>query len=137
MLIGPASVLAVRATVEAARRYGMALVIDVPHGHCSDMWVKSMEECGVDGFVLTENIDIGTSGPFIGESAENLRRWTELPIALSGGFDLPDILTALDYDLDILIVGRGVVDTTDPPSAALALMDQLAKAPSPRIQTHL
>jgi 3-keto-L-gulonate-6-phosphate decarboxylase len=137
LLIGPASVLAVRAAVEAARRYGMALVIDVPHGRCSDMWVKSMEECGVDGFVLTGNIDIGTSGPFIGESAENLRRWTELPIGISGGFDLPDILTALDYDLDILIVGRGVVDAADPHSAALALMDQLAKAPSPWIETHL
>jgi hypothetical protein len=36
------------------RRYGMALVIDAPYGRCSDMWVKSMEECGVDGFVLTK-----------------------------------------------------------------------------------
>lgn len=137
LLIGPASVLAVRAAVEAARRYGVALVIDVPHGRYSDMWVKSMEECGVDGFVLTGNIDLGTSGPFIGESAENLRRWTELPIGVSGGFDLPDILTALDYDLDILIVGRGVVDAIDPQSAALALMDQLAKTPSPWIEAPL
>jgi 3-keto-L-gulonate-6-phosphate decarboxylase len=137
LLIGPASVLAVRGAVEAARRYGMALIIDVPHSHCSDIWIKSMEECGVDGFVLTGNIDIGTSGPFISESAENLRRWTELPIGISGGFDLPDILTALDYDLDILIVGRGVVDATDPQVAALALMDQLAKAPSPWTETSL
>jgi 3-keto-L-gulonate-6-phosphate decarboxylase len=111
---------AVRAAVDAARRYGIALVIDGPYGRCTDMWVKNMEECGVDGFVLTGNIDIGTSGPFVGEAAENLRRWTQPPIPISGGFDLPDILTALDYDLDILIVGRGVVDATDPYSAALA-----------------
>jgi indole-3-glycerol phosphate synthase len=31
LLIGPVSVLAVRTAVEAARRYGMTLVLDVPH----------------------------------------------------------------------------------------------------------
>jgi 3-keto-L-gulonate-6-phosphate decarboxylase len=63
LLIGPASTASVSAAVDAGRRLGIPIVLDVPHGRLDQTWVHAMERCGVDGFAITTNIDLGVAGP--------------------------------------------------------------------------
>ncbi len=63
LLIGPASIASVSAAVEASRRLGLPIVLDVQHGRLDQAWVRLMERAGVDGFAITTNIDLGVAGP--------------------------------------------------------------------------
>ena len=80
-----------------------------------------MEHAGVDGFAVTTNIDIGIEGRHPLRSAESIRAWTRLPVAVSGGFSATDYSVILSTDWDILIVGRGIAEAVDPASAASRL----------------
>lgn len=49
-----------------------------------------MQESGIDGLVITTNIDIGSDTPSVQQRAAIIRRWSELPFAMSGGFGPSD-----------------------------------------------
>ncbi|MGJ3558740.1 hypothetical protein ACR6C2_06615 [Streptomyces sp. INA 01156] len=47
------------AAVDAGRRLGVPILLDVPSGHVSAHWIADMEQAGVDGFAITTDIGIG------------------------------------------------------------------------------
>lgn len=114
LLIGPASAASVSAAVAAARRLGVALTLDAPCDHVSPLWLRDMERAGVDGFVVTTNIDLGVGGNHPLETARTIRACTQLPVAVSGGFSTADEALASSTDWDVAIVGRSVADAVDP-----------------------
>jgi hypothetical protein len=73
---------------------------------------------GVDGFTVTTNIDVGIGSTTSPDVARELRRWTALPVAVSGGFSTTDSAVLASPDWEILIMGRCVVDAADPVTAA-------------------
>ncbi|MFI6309776.1 orotidine 5'-phosphate decarboxylase / HUMPS family protein [Nocardia fusca] len=113
LLIGPASIASVSTAVAAARRLGVALTLDVAPQHATPTWLRDMERTGIDGFVVTTNIDLGVGSTHPLATAAEIRRCSQLPVAVSGGFSPGD--DALNSDeWDIAIIGRSVADAVVP-----------------------
>ncbi len=123
LLIGPATAASVAAAVDAGRRFGVPILLDVPAGHVTKAWVGDMERAGVDGLAITTNIDLGVRGRHPLEKARAIRGWTRLPVAVSGGFDLCDRPIVDSADWDILIVGRSITEAVEPAVAAQQLVE--------------
>ncbi|QYN26658.1 hypothetical protein [Amycolatopsis sp. DSM 110486] len=64
---------------------------------------------------MTTNIDIGIGSATPLDVARAVRSWTELPVAVSGGFSAIDSGVFASRDWDIVIIGRSVADAVDPP----------------------
>lgn len=114
LLIGPASIASVSAAVDAARRLGVALTLDAPPEHVHPSWLRDMERTGIDGFVVTTNIDLGVGGIQPLATARSIRAYSELPVAVSGGFSIADDVLTNSHDWDIAIVGRSIADAVAP-----------------------
>ncbi|MFH9863015.1 orotidine 5'-phosphate decarboxylase / HUMPS family protein [Streptomyces sp. NPDC017202] len=127
-LIGPASTASVAAAVDAGRRLGVPILLDVPSHHVSAHWITDMEQAGVDGFAITTNIDIGVGSNHPLARSQALRSWTRLPVAVSGGFSSTDRTVLRSPEWDVLIVGRSVTEATHPTTAA-RLLTQLINQP--------
>ena len=123
LLIGPATTASVSAAVDAGRRLGTPILLDIPTLHASQQWVREMERAGVDGFTVTSNIDVGVGVGHPLARARAVRSWSRLPVAVSGGFSATDLPILTSQDWDILIVGRSITEAIRPKSAA----DQLLK----------
>jgi 3-keto-L-gulonate-6-phosphate decarboxylase len=126
-LIGPATEASVSAAVAAGRRLGVPIVLDVPKLLGSPRWVHDMERAGVDGFAITTNIDLGVVGHQPMSGARILRGWTQLPVAVSGGFSATDYTPLASSDWDILIVGRAVTEAVNPTVAATRLAQAVSR----------
>jgi 3-keto-L-gulonate-6-phosphate decarboxylase len=129
LLIGPASTSSVSAAVEAGRRLGVPILLDAGQHRVSRAWVRDMERAGVDGLAVTTNIDLGIAGRDPLNSARILRSWTQLPVAITGGFSPTDHTLIASPDWDVLIVGRHIADATDPATAARAIADLVHRTP--------
>ncbi|MER7164891.1 hypothetical protein ABT336_02270 [Micromonospora sp. NPDC000207] len=116
-------------TVEATKRLGVPIMIDMPEGRLIQGWVQDMKRPGSDGFAITTNIDLGVAGSHPLEQALLIRSWIKLPVAVSGGFEPSDVEASRRRSWDILIVGRGVTDSLDPARTArnLAASIELAE----------
>lgn len=121
-LIGPATTASVRAAVDAGRRLGVPVLLDVPV-NTSHRWITDMERAGIDGLTVTTNIDVGIGSTTPLDVARELRTWTALPVSVSGGFSTTDTAVIASSDWDILIVGRSVADAVDPATAAKNLVE--------------
>jgi 3-keto-L-gulonate-6-phosphate decarboxylase len=86
-----------------------------------------MVRAGVDGFVVTTNIDIGPAGRHPLRRAEQIRHWTRLPVAVSGGFTASDPAVIASPHWDVLIVGRSVTESLDPLRATHEIVDLLSR----------
>ncbi|MCX2729462.1 HEAT repeat domain-containing protein [Saccharopolyspora sp. NFXS83] len=122
LLIGPATKASVSAAVDAGQRLGIPILLDAPT-NTTRQWVTDMERAGVDGFAITTNIDVGIGSATAFETAQTLRSWTRLPVAVSGGFSVADHTQLATADWDILIVGRSVTDAVDPTTAAAHIVE--------------
>jgi 3-keto-L-gulonate-6-phosphate decarboxylase len=127
-LIGPATAASVSAAAEAGRRLGVPILLDVPTAHTSEHWIRDMERAGVDGFAITTNIDIGVGGRHPLAKARAIRHWTQLPVAVSGGFSATDHAIIGSADWDIMIVGRSVTEAAQPTAAAKELFSVVHRA---------
>ncbi|ATL70055.1 orotidine 5'-phosphate decarboxylase / HUMPS family protein [Nocardia terpenica] len=121
LLIGPASIASVSAAATAARRLGVALVLDAPPAQVDTAWVRDMERAGIDGFVVTTNIDLGVAVNHPLATARTIRTCSQLPVAVSGGFSTADDALLSSGDWDIAIVGRSVADAVTPADIAYQL----------------
>lgn len=67
--------------------------------------------------------DIGIRSATSLEASRELRTWTGLPVAVSGGYTATDSRVFASPDWDILIVGRSIIDAVDPTTAAKNLVE--------------
>ncbi|MEU4385849.1 orotidine 5'-phosphate decarboxylase / HUMPS family protein [Promicromonospora sp. NPDC023805] len=127
LLIGPATHASVAAACAAARRLGTSILLDAPAERHSPEWVREMARAGVDGLVVTTNIDLGPGGREPLLRARQIRAWTQLPVAVSGGFTAADPSVVTSPDWDILIAGRAVTESADPHRATAALTSLISQ----------
>ncbi|MFE9328124.1 orotidine 5'-phosphate decarboxylase / HUMPS family protein [Nocardia sp. NPDC052278] len=127
LLIGPASTASVSAAVTAARRLGVALVLDTPHAHVNPAWLRDMERTGIDGFVVTTNIDLGVGSDHPLATARTIRSYSQLPLAVSGGFSTADDELTSSTHWDIAIIGRSIADAVAPTDLAYQLTSIVRK----------
>ncbi len=127
LLIGPASTASVAAAVTAARRLGVALVLDTPRDHVNAAWLREMERTGIDGFVVTTNIDLGVGSDHPLATARTIRSCSQLPVAVSGGFSTADDELTDSNHWDIAIIGRSIADAVAPSDLAHQLTSIVRK----------
>jgi 3-keto-L-gulonate-6-phosphate decarboxylase/transcriptional regulator with XRE-family HTH domain/energy-coupling factor transporter ATP-binding protein EcfA2 len=127
LLIGPATHASVAAACAAARRLGTSILLDAPAERHSAEWVRDMARAGVDGLVVTTNIDLGPGGREPLLRAKQIRTWTQLPVAVSGGFTAADPSVVSSLDWDVLIAGRAVTESADPRRATAALTSLISQ----------
>lgn len=130
LLIGPATLASVAAASSAARRLDTSILLDAPAALHTPEWARDMVRAGVDGFAVTTNIDIGPAGRHPLRRAEQLRHWTRLPVAVSGGFTASDPAVIASPHWDMLIVGRSVTESVNPLLATreiVALLSRLSE----------
>lgn len=127
LLIGPATHASVAAACAAARRLGTSILLDAPAERHSAEWVRDMARAGVDGLVVTTNIDLGPGGREPLLRAKQIRTWTQLPVAVSGGFTAADPSVVSSRDWDVLIAGRAVTESADPRRATAALTSLISQ----------
>jgi 3-keto-L-gulonate-6-phosphate decarboxylase/transcriptional regulator with XRE-family HTH domain len=127
LLIGPASTASVRAAAQAGLRLGVPVALDVSTARTDAAWVRSMESAGVDALAVTTNIDLGVGGRTPLQVAQRLRRWTRLPVLVSGGFSSADRSALASPDWDVLVVGRSITEATEPARALRELYDALGR----------
>ncbi|SDP97365.1 hypothetical protein SAMN04487905_1265 [Actinopolyspora xinjiangensis] len=89
----------------------------------SQRWVTDMERVGVNGFTITTNIDLGIGNTTALDAARTVRSWTQLPVAVSGGFSATDDSAFTSPDWDILTAGRSITDATVPAGAAARILE--------------
>jgi 3-keto-L-gulonate-6-phosphate decarboxylase len=130
LLIGLSTAASVAFAAEAGRRLGIPLMLDVPPDRLDRGWVREMEREGVDAFVVTTNVDHGVRGRHPLDRARQLRSWTELPVAVSGGFGAQDRDVLTSNDWDILILGRSVSEATEPGMEAHLVVNLAQRASS-------
>ena len=125
LLIGPATAASVSAAVDAGRRLGVPILLDVPAPLLSQQWIATMERVGVDGFTVTTNIDVGIGSKTVLSTSRAVRVWTQLPVAVSGGFSTTDQAIITSPDWDILIVGRSITDAVEPATTARRITEHV------------
>jgi 3-keto-L-gulonate-6-phosphate decarboxylase/transcriptional regulator with XRE-family HTH domain len=123
LLIGPATASSVSAAVIAGGRLGVPILLDVPAASRTEEWIREMERLGIDGFTVTTNIDRGVRGQHPLDNARAIRDWSQLPVAVSGGFSPTDHDIIASRGWDILIIGRSIAEAVDPAHAAREMVD--------------
>jgi 3-keto-L-gulonate-6-phosphate decarboxylase len=73
-------------------------------------------------------VDHGVRGRHPLDRARQLRSWTELPVAVSGGFGAHDRDVLTSNDWDILILGRSVSEATEPGMEAQLVVNLAQRA---------
>lgn len=121
-LIGDTGIRRERRQSPRASVLSVPILLDAP-ANTTRQWVSDMERAGVDGFAITTNIDVGIGSATAFETAQTLRSWIRLLVAVSGGFSIADHTQLTNADWDILIVGRSVTDTVDPVTAAAHIVE--------------
>ncbi len=132
LLIGPATTASVRAAAQAGLRLGVPVALDVSTAHADAAWVRAMESAGVDALAVTTNIDLGVGGRTPLQAAERIRRWTRLPVLVSGGFSAADRTALTSPEWDVLVIGRSVTEATDPARALRELNETIGRGVSRR-----
>jgi 3-keto-L-gulonate-6-phosphate decarboxylase len=123
LLIGPATASSVSAAVVAGGRLGVPILLDVPAASRTEEWIREMERLGIDGFTVTTNIDRGVRGQHPLDNARAIRDWSQLPVAVSGGFSPTDHDIIASREWDILIIGRSIAEAVDPAHAAREIVE--------------
>jgi 3-keto-L-gulonate-6-phosphate decarboxylase len=77
-------------------------------------WCSIFEEYGVDGIALIRNIDSLNRPKDMLDRVANVRKNTNLPIFVSGGFTPKIIPDIIDVEWDIIIIGRAIVNSPEP-----------------------
>ena len=127
LLIGPASTASVRAAAQAGVRRGVPVALDVSAARAVAALVRRMESAGVDALAVTTNIDLGGGGRTPLELAAQLRRWTRLPVLVSGGFSAADRATLASREWDVLVIGRSISEAVEPADALRELYGTLGR----------
>ena len=83
----------------------------------SSDWGRDVERLGVDALVVTTNVDHGHRDAYPLDRARQLRAWTQLPVAVSGGFGATDHHILSGGDWDIAIIGRSIIEALGPAAA--------------------
>jgi 3-keto-L-gulonate-6-phosphate decarboxylase/transcriptional regulator with XRE-family HTH domain len=123
LLIGPATASSVSAAVVAGGRLGVPILLDAPAVSLTQEWIREMERLGIDGFTVTTNIDRGVRGQHPLDNARAIRDWSQLPVAVSGGFSPTDHDIIASRGWDILIIGRSITEAVNPAQAAREIID--------------
>jgi 3-keto-L-gulonate-6-phosphate decarboxylase len=118
MLMGCRAVDALQAAARSARKLSVPLFIDVPPDMMEVRWVHAAERARVTGLAVIAGYDSDPTTVTSLERLHELSAWTDLPLAVAGGFTLDDVARLADAPWTIVIIGRAIFTAANPGNAA-------------------
>ncbi|MEZ0394469.1 MAG: orotidine 5'-phosphate decarboxylase / HUMPS family protein [Desulfurococcaceae archaeon] len=131
-VLGLAADETIKSAVEAARRRGVAIMVDMishPDPLSRALEVRAM---GIDYVIYHVGIDVqrhrGITARGLLAEAARIKREAGLRIAVAGGLKLDDLAEVVRAGADVAIVGSAITRSQRPGEAARAMLDELRRA---------
>ncbi|HET6403852.1 MAG TPA: 3-hexulose-6-phosphate synthase [Candidatus Thermoplasmatota archaeon] len=111
----------IREAVEAARKYGGKVMVDLIAVPDKPRRAKEAEALGAHYVALHVGIDEQMQGKSPVQTVKDVRAATTLPIAVAGGLTSETLAPLIDAGADVLIVGGAITKAQDATAAARAM----------------
>lgn len=121
IVLGVADDSTIREAVEAGRRYGARLMVDLINVYDPVSRAKQLEEMGVDYICVHVGIDQQMRGMDPLDLLAKIVREVEVPIAIAGGINSETAAKAVELGASIVVVGGAIIKAEDAEGAARAI----------------
>ncbi|KAA0004823.1 MAG: bifunctional hexulose-6-phosphate synthase/ribonuclease regulator, partial [Thermoplasmata archaeon] len=108
-ILGLASDETIKEVVEAARRYGIEVMVDLLGVEDVEGRAKEVEGLGVDYICVHTGIDEQMLGKSVFDALERVARVCSIPIAVAGGINSETAGEAVKKGASIVIVGGAII----------------------------
>jgi len=108
----------IKESVKAGRQYGAKIMVDLFGIDDKVKRAKEVELIGVDYICIHTSIDEQMRGKIVFDSLKKVSKSVNLPIAVAGGINSENVLSALSSGADIIIVGGSITKEENVTNAA-------------------
>lgn len=98
----------VKESVKAGRQYGIKIMVDLFGVSDKVKRAKEVEKIGVDYVCVHTSIDEQMRGKIVFDDVKNISKAMSIPVAVAGGINSENVLSALKSGADIIIVGGSI-----------------------------
>ena len=120
-ILGVASNETIKEVVEAAKRYGIEVMVDLIGVKDVESRAREVEKMGVDSICVHTAIDEQMTGKDVFEDLKKVAGVTTLPIAVAGGINSETAGEAVKNGASIIIVGGAIIKAENVTEATKAI----------------
>jgi 3-hexulose-6-phosphate synthase/6-phospho-3-hexuloisomerase len=117
-VLGTADDDTIKESVKAGRQYGIKIMVDLFGVSDKVKRAKEVEKIGVDYVCVHTSIDEQMRGKIVFDSLKNISKAASIPVAVAGGINSENVLSALKSGADIVIVGGAITKEKNVTNAA-------------------
>lgn len=117
-VLGTADDGTIKESVKAGRQYGIKIMVDLFGVSDKVKRAKEVEKIGVDYVCIHTSIDEQMRGKIVFDDIKNISKAVSIPIAVAGGINSENVLSALKSGADIVIVGGAITKEKNVTNAA-------------------
>lgn len=127
-VLGVTDNLTIKGCVEAANECGKEVVVDMICVEDLPARVKKMEELGAHGVAVHVGVDQQASGRTPLDDLKVMKEAASVAkVSVAGGISVKTMASYCALDPEVVIVGGGICNATDPKAAAKALHEAIVK----------
>ena len=117
-VLGTADDGTIKESVKAGRQYGIKIMVDLFGVSDKMKRAKEVEKIGVDYVCVHTSIDEQMRGKIVFDDVKNISKAVSIPVAVAGGINSENVLSALKSGADIVIVGGAITKEKNVTNAA-------------------
>ncbi len=117
-VLGTADDGTIKESVKAGRQYGIKIMVDLFGVSDKVKRAKEVEKIGVDYVCVHTSIDEQMRGKIVFDDVKNISKAASIPVAVAGGINSENVLSALKSGADIVIVGGAITKEKNVTNAA-------------------
>jgi len=117
-VLGTADDGTIKESVKAGRQYGIKIMVDLFGVSDKMKRAKEVEKIGVDYVCVHTSIDEQMRGKIVFDDVKNISKAASIPVAVAGGINSENVLSALKSGADIVIVGGAITKEKNVTNAA-------------------
>ena len=127
-VLGVADDATIREAVKAAQEHGGELMADLINVADPVRRAAELADLGVSILCVHTAYDTAATGPNPLATLQAVRPVVTCQLTIAGGLGLDDVGPAVECGADIVVVGGGILNQSDPRAAAAAIMARLQEA---------
>lgn len=128
-VLGVTDTLTIKGCLDAARKYGRKVFVDMICVKNVEERVKEIEDAGVTCIGVHTGVDLQAAGFTPLEDLKRIKAAsTKSQISVAGGINVDTVEAYMEAGADIVIVGGGINHAADPVAAAKAIYEKVHKA---------
>lgn len=126
-VLGVTDLRTIQGCLDAARRYGKQVMVDMICVEDVEKRVREIEDLGVDYIGVHVGVDQQAAGITPLEALERMKKATDekTRVSVAGGINEKTVGDYRELGADVIIVGGGVNHAEDPVAAAKAIYEQI------------